>query len=187
MLFADIIFIAVSLSMDAFAVAVCKGACMAKVKVKECFLIALFFGLFQALMPLMGWLIGTQFEQYITSFDHWIAFGLLGFIGMKMIQEARSGEDACEVCAPLSLRELIVLSVATSIDALAAGIVLAIEKVSILMPVLVIGINTFTLSLLGSLMGNKVGAKFKNKAQIVGGIVLILIGVKILIEHLKGG
>lgn len=182
--FVEVFIIALSLSMDAFAVAVCKGACMIKVKIKNCFLIALFFGLFQAFMPFVGWLVGSRFEQCITSFDHWIAFGLLSFIGVKMIQEARNGDDACDVCSPLSLRELLVLSIATSIDALAAGIVFAIEKISINVPVLIIGLTTFALSFIGSLLGNRVGEKFKKKAQLVGGIVLILIGLKILVEHL---
>lgn len=183
--FAEVMFIAVSLSMDAFAVAVCKGACMAKVNIKECFLIALSFGFFQALMPLLGWLLGSQFEHQIKSFDHWVAFGLLAFIGIKMIQEAVKGEDACDaVCKPLTAKELIVLSVATSIDALAAGIVFAIEGSAIYMPIAVIGITTFILSLAGSLFGNKVGAAFKNKAQIAGGAVLVAIGLKILLEHM---
>lgn len=180
----EVIIIGLSLSMDAFAVAVCKGACMQKVNLKQCLLIGLFFGVFQAFMPLIGWFVGSRFQATIEAFDHWIAFTLLAYIGGKMIYDVVTGEVACETsCKLLTIRELFVLSIATSIDALAAGIVFAIEKVSIVKPVLIIGLITFSLSFIGSLIGNRVGTKFQMKAQFAGGVVLIVIGLKILLEH----
>lgn len=179
----QILMIGVSLSMDAFAVALCKGACMRKVNLKQCLLIALFFGVFQALMPSIGWLIGSKFRLYIEAFDHWIAFILLALIGSAMIREGLENKEE-DVCTILTIKELFVLAIGTSIDALAVGVVFAIEKVEILIPAVSIGVITFTLSLLGSLLGNRAGEKFKNKAQLAGGAVLILIGAKILLEHL---
>lgn len=180
----QVLMIAVSLSMDAFAVAVCKGACMKKVNIRQCLLIALFFGVFQALMPAIGWFIGSRFQVYIERFDHWIAFALLALIGGGMLREGFQREEEEEACTLFSLKELTVLAVATSIDALAVGIVFAIERVSIAAPVLLIGLTTFAISLAGSLIGSRVGEQFKNKAQLAGGAVLILIGAKILLEHL---
>lgn len=183
---AELILIAVGLSMDAFAVAVCKGLCMPKLNLKQGTVIALFFGAAQAIMPVIGWLLGSQFEKYISSFDHWIAFVLLAFIGGKMIYEAvkdRDGDDSCELVR-LDLRELLILAVATSIDALAVGITLAFLRVSIVSSALTIGAITFALALAGVAIGNRFGAKYKTKAEILGGIVLILIGAKILLEHL---
>jgi putative Mn2+ efflux pump MntP len=175
----------VGLSMDAFAVAVCKGLGMKKIRKFETFVIALFFGGFQALMPLLGWLLGSQLQGYISSFDHWIAFILLAFIGGKMIKDSFDEEnDDSEACEKLDLKELTMLAVATSIDALAVGITFAFLNVNILSAVTIIGCTTFVLSGIGVFAGNRFGAKYKNHAELIGGIVLVLIGVKILFEHL---
>lgn len=181
----ELVLIAVGLSMDAFAVSLCKGLSMGRLNLRNAGVIALFFGGFQALMPLLGWLLGKQFESYITSIDHWIAFILLAFIGGKMVYEVLKG-DSCyaEGGYVLNIRELLVLAVATSIDALAVGITFAFLRVSILPAVLLIGGITFVLSLAGVCIGHKFGAKLKSKAELAGGVVLILIGVKILLDHL---
>lgn len=182
----ELLLIAVGLSMDAFAVAICKGLNMVKINYRHSLVIALFFGFFQALMPLIGWLLGTRFEQYITSVDHWVAFVLLGFIGGKMIYEALSGsEDTDAECCGLDLKELFVLAIATSIDALAVGITFAIlPGVDIWPSIGIIGAITFVLSFLGVIIGNRFGIRYKKKAELFGGIVLVLIGIKILIDHL---
>ncbi len=181
----EIFFIGVGLSMDAFAVALCKGLNMKKINYYHTVIIALFFGGFQALMPLAGWLLGKQFEDYITSVDHWIAFVLLVYIGGKMIYESIKGEEEESGTGErLDYKELLIMAVATSIDALAVGITLAFFKVSILQSITVIGITTFVLSIIGVTIGNRFGMKFKKKAEISGGIILILIGTKILLEHL---
>lgn len=183
--FIELFLIAVGLSMDAFSVAVCKGLNMRKINYKNMYIIALFFGGFQAVMPLIGWLLGRQFEKYITSFDHWIAFALLAFIGGKMIIEAlKHDSDDDEKNDKLDIKELFILSVATSIDALAVGITFAFLQVNIIPSVTLIGVTTFALSLLGVLLGNKFGSKYKSKAELAGGIILVLIGLKILLEHL---
>jgi putative Mn2+ efflux pump MntP len=181
----ELFLLAVGLSMDAFAVALCKGLCMRKLDVKQGGLIALFFGGFQALMPVIGWFLGTQFERYITSYDHWIAFGLLVIIGGSMLREAFKEEDEEDCCTvKLDLKELFLLAVATSIDALAVGITFAFLKVDVLPAVSLIGVTTFLLSFAGVALGNRFGLKYRKKAQIVGGVVLILIGFKILLDHL---
>lgn len=183
--FGELLLIALGLSMDAFAVAVCKGLGMdGKIRWKHAGLIALFFGGFQALMPAIGWLLGRQFEKYITSVDHWIAFVLLVFIGGKMIWEAfRGGEE--EACGDtLDMKELLGLSVATSIDALAVGVTFAFLQVQILPSVATIGVTTALLSLLGVWIGRKFGGWLSQRAQMAGGAILILIGLKILLEHL---
>lgn len=178
----------VSLAMDAFAVSVCKGLAMRKVNKKQCLVIALFFGGFQALMPFLGWLLGNRFESYITNIDHWIAFVLLGFIGGKMVVEAirDKGEEPeiTEIDPPLDIKELFVLAVATSIDALAVGITFAFLEIPIVEAMLIIGMTTFVISVAGVYIGNFFGNKYKSKAELVGGIILILIGLKILLEHL---
>ncbi len=179
---AELFFIGVGLSMDAFAVAVCKGLNMRRIDKGQSFLIALFFGGFQALMPFLGWAIGRQFEAYITSYDHWIAFLLLAYIGGKMIYEAVKGEEGHG--GGFSIRELLILAVATSVDALAVGITFAFLKVDIRPAVVLIGCTTFVLSLLGVLIGNRFGSRYQQKAEVAGGVILILIGLKILLEHL---
>lgn len=187
-MFVTLLLMGVGLSMDAFAVSVCKGLAMRRVNKKQCFVIALFFGGFQALMPLIGWFLGSQFEQYITSIDHWIAFILLGFIGGKMILEAvREKDEKDEVeqmDPPLDLKELFVMAVATSIDALAVGITFAFLDIPILEAILVIGITTFIICVIGVYVGNFFGSRYKRKATFAGGVILVLLGVKILLEHL---
>lgn len=181
--FFELLLIGIGLSMDAFAVAVCKGLKMQRLNVKQTAIIALFFGGFQALMPFMGWLLGVNFEKYITEFDHWIAFALLAFIGGKMVYESfKNDED--EDCGCFDLKELFVLAIATSIDALAVGITFAFLKVNIGFAVGIIGVTTFILSSIGVFIGHKFGTVYKNKAELAGGIILILIGLKILLEHL---
>lgn len=184
MAFVELFLIALGLSMDAFAVSVCKGLGMRRMNWKNAGLIALFFGGFQALMPLLGWLLGRQFEHYITAFDHWIAFVLLVFIGGKMMYDAFKGEEEPDCGETLNIRELLVLAVATSIDALAVGITFAFLKVQIVPSVITIGVTTFILSLVGIAVGRKFGGWLMQKAQFAGGIILIVIGLKILLEHL---
>lgn len=184
----ELALIGVGLSMDAFAVAVCKGLGMKRLNLRQALVIALFFGGFQALMPVAGWLLGTGFQSYITPVDHWIAFALLAFIGGKMLWDAfRDGEDGESAQAGevrLDLKELAMLAVATSIDALAVGITFAFLQVDIVPAVSLIGAITFALSFAGVAIGHFFGARFEKPATIVGGVVLILIGCKILLEHL---
>lgn len=183
--FLELTLIAVSLAMDAFAVSLCKGLSMTKLNMKNAAIIALFFGGFQALMPLTGWMLGVQFESYIKSFDHWIAFGLLLLIGGKMIYEVFKKDSCPAKCADsIDYKELLVLAVATSIDALAVGVTFAFLSTSIVPAVSLIGVITFGISFAGIFIGHKFGAKFKSKAEFAGGLVLILIGTKILLEHL---
>jgi len=185
MSYQEIFFIGVGLSMDAFAVALCKGLNMRKVNYWHTAVIALFFGGFQAIMPFLGWALGKQFKGYIVSVDHWIAFALLLYIGGKMIYESRKGDEKEEDREErLDLKELTIMAVATSIDALAVGITLAFLEVSIFSSITIIGITTFCLSIVGVMIGNRFGMKFKAKAEIAGGAILILIGIKILLEHL---
>ena len=187
-LFVELFLLGVGLSMDAFAVSVCKGLGMRKLNKKQALIIGLYFGGFQALMPLIGWLLGSQFQQYITSIDHWIAFILLGFIGGKMMVEAVrewNEEETVEVMdAPIDHKNMFVLAIATSIDALAVGITFAFLNVSIMEACLIIGCTTFVLSVIGVVVGNFFGTRYKRKAEIAGGVILILIGLKILLEHL---
>ncbi len=179
----ELFFIAVGLSMDAFAVAICKGLSMQRMNVKHAVIVGLYFGGFQALMPLLGYLIGYRFQDAIVSYDHWIAFILLGFIGGSMIKDALSHEEeSCD--ASVAFQDMIVLAIATSIDALAVGVSFAFLRVDIVPAVSFIGIITFLLSIVGVKAGNLFGCKYKSKAELAGGLILILIGLKILIEHL---
>ena len=183
----ELFLIGVGLSMDAFAVSICKGLAMEKVNKKQAFIIGLYFGGFQALMKLIGWFLDIRFQQYITSIDHWIAFVLLVFIGGKMIVEAVRDPDVEEIGKkdpPLDHKEMFLLAVATSIDALAVGITFAFLDTPIVEATVIIGLTTFFLSILGVVVGNFFGTRYKKKAEIVGGIILVAIGVKILIEHL---
>ncbi len=183
----DIFLIGVGLSMDAFAVAVCKGLCMKHINYRHTLVIALFFGGFQALMPLAGFYLGTFFESYITRFDHWIAFLLLVYIGGKMVMDSIGEDDeiVCPVEPRLNIKELVLLAVATSIDALAVGITFAFyPDTNIFANISIIGITTFVLSFAGVAIGNKFGTRFKQKAEIAGGVILVLIGAKILLEGL---
>ena len=181
--FFELLLIGVGLSMDAFAASICKGLGMRKLDMRQGAVVALFFGGFQALMPLIGWLLGKQFEQYITSVDHWIAFLLLGYIGGKMIWDAFH-EEAEDCPAGFDLKELTVLAVATSIDALAVGVTFAFLQVSIGPAALLIGCTTFLISLAGVWIGSRFGSRSKSRATLAGGVILCCIGLKILLEHL---
>ena len=174
---------AVGLSMDAFAVSVCKGLAIKQINLRKACIVGLWFGGFQALMPLLGYLLGSQFKQSVEAIDHWIAFVLLVLIGANMIKEALS-KDEEKADDSLSIKAMFLLAVATSIDALAVGITYAFLQVDIVPAVTFIGATTFTLSAVGVKVGNVFGMKYKSRAELAGGIILILIGTKILLEHL---
>ena len=176
--------LAIGLSMDAFAVAICKGLSMKKATIKNAMIVGLYFGIFQAGMPFIGYLIASLFADLIIAFDHWIAFGLLCFLGVKMILGSFKKEELSEKETSLDFKEMLPLAIATSIDALAIGVSLAFLQVNIVPPVLFIGITTFILSAAGVKIGALFGMKFKSKAELTGGIILILIGLNILLEHL---
>ena len=176
--------LAVGLAMDAFAVSICKGLAMREKVLGKGVIIGLWFGGFQALMPLIGYYLGKMFERFITRYDHWIAFGLLVYIGGNMIHEALSKEEE-EADASFAFRKMFVLALATSIDALAVGITLALlSDVNVAFSVTVIGCTTFLLSAIGLKVGNVFGTRYKSRAEFVGGVILILIGCNILFEHL---
>lgn len=180
--FLELLVIAVGLSMDAFAVSICKGLSMQKMSYKNAIIAGCFFGGFQALMPVIGYLLGVQFKDYITSIDHWIAFSLLVIIGVKMIIEARK---TCPVPdASFSLKSMTTMAIATSIDALAIGVSFAFLKVNIISAASIIGVTTFAFSFLGVKIGHVFGAKFESKAEFAGGFILIAMGIKILVNHL---
>lgn len=179
----EILLISIGLAMDAFAVSVCKGLAMRKMNWKKAIIIGLYFGIFQAVMPIIGYYLGETFEDLVTSIDHWIIFVLLVFIGGNMIKEAFEKEKT-EANDNIDIKTMIMLAIATSIDALAVGITLAFFETNLTLVVLIIGIITFILSVIGVKIGNKFGAKYERKAEFVGGLILILIGAKILIEHL---
>ncbi len=179
----ELFLLAVGLSMDAFAVSICKGLAMNKVSIKEMIITGLWFGGFQALMPLTGYFLGSAFEKYISGFDHWTAFIFLSFIGINMIKESFSKDN--QVDSSLGFKIMLAMAIATSIDALAVGITFGLlPDINIVFAVLFIGIVTFFLSAFGVRIGNSFGVKYKSKAEISGGIILILIGTKILAEHL---
>ena len=180
----ELFIIAVGLSMDALAVAICKGLSMAKMSWRKGIIVGLWFGGFQALMPLISYLLGAQFESKITAFDHWIAFILLGLIGVSMIREAFGEEDCQEADDSLDVKTMLTLAVATSIDALAVGITFAFLQVEIVPAVSFIGVTTFIISVAGVKIGNVFGSRWQKGAQIAGGVILICLGVKILVEHL---
>jgi len=181
---AELFILAVGLSMDAFAVAVCKGLSAPKLKPSYMAVTGAWFGGFQALMPLIGFLLGSSFEKYITPVDHWVAFVLLAFIGGNMIKEACTCEDDAHD-ASFSVKTMFVMAVATSVDALAVGITFAVlPDVNIWWAVLFIGVVTFILSALGVFIGHKFGERYKSKAEFLGGAILVLMGIKILLEHL---
>ena len=181
----SILLISVGLAMDSFTVSICGGMTMNPIRIRHALRIAAFFGLFQALMPVIGWLGGLGFQGLIASYDHWVAFGLLAFIGGKMIYEASKGDSCARELDIAGIPLLLVLSLATSIDALAAGLSFAFLGVSIIVPVIVIGLITAALSLGGVFLGKRYGSLFQSRAQIMGGLILIGIGTKILIEHLS--
>ena len=180
--FIELLLIAVGLSMDAFAVSVCKGLSVKKVGVKHAALAGLYFGGFQFLMPVIGYLLGFRFESVIESIDHWVAFVLLAFIGGNMIKE--SFGKAEELNDDFGVKTMLLMAIATSIDALAVGITFAFLEVQILPAAGLIGVTTFLLSFVGIYIGNAFGARYKSKAELAGGIILVVIGVKILLEHL---
>ena len=188
LMFIELFLLGIGLAMDAFAVSVCKGLGMRRLNKKQALIIGLYFGGFQALMPLIGWLLGSQFQKYITSIDHWIAFILLGFIGGKMMIEAirewNEEETVDVVDAPLDHKNMLVLAVATSIDALAVGITFAFLDTPIIEAITIIGITTMIISIIGVVVGNFFGSRYKSKAEFIGGLILILLGLKILLEHL---
>ena len=179
----ELILLTIGLGMDAIAVSVCKGISMKKMNWKKACIIGLYFGGFQAIMPVIGYFFGSSFESIITNIDHWIAFILLAIIGAKMIQEAFQKEEE-EYNEDISVKTMIVLSIATSIDALAVGITFAFLKVNLLLAITLIGTITFILSVIGTKIGNRFGDKYKSKAELAGGIILIIIGLKILLEHI---
>lgn len=184
----ELFLLGVGLSMDAFAVSVCKGLGMRKLNKKQALIIGLYFGGFQALMPFVGWLLGSQFQKYITSIDHWIAFILLGFIGGKMMIEAVrewNEEEVVDVMdAPIDHKNMLVLAVATSIDALTVGITFAFLGTPIVEAITIIGITTMVISIAGVVVGNFFGSRYKSKAEFIGVLILVLLGLKILLEHL---
>ena len=184
----ELFILAAGLSMDAVAVSICKGLSVPKAGIQESGIAGLYFGGFQALMPLLGFVLGVQFKEYITSIDHWIAFVLLGIIGINMIREAKNSGESCEVCpqgqGPFSFQAMLPLAIATSIDALAVGVTLAFLQVKILPAITFIGVTTFVISGAGIRIGNLFGSRWKSKAELAGGIILICMGIKILLEHL---
>lgn len=185
--FGELFILAIGLSMDAFAVSVCKGLCMKKASGKAMVTCGAWFGGFQGLMPLIGFLLGSLFADAIVNFDHWVAFGLLAIIGINMLKEACSKEEStcCETDCDLSVKTMFTMAVATSIDALAVGISLAMAgDVNIWVAIALIALTTFALSAGGVKIGSIFGDKFEKKAQVAGGVILILLGAKILLEHL---
>ena len=179
----ELIVLSIGLAMDAFAVAVCKGLSMSKMSWKKACIVGAYFGIFQAAMPLIGYLLGISFQDKIASIDHWIAFVLLGAIGINMIKEAIS-KDKESSNDSVKFKDMLILAIATSIDALAVGITFAFLKVNILLAISLIGIITFVLSIIGVKIGNIFGDKYEKKAEFAGGTILILLGIKILLEHL---
>lgn len=180
----EILLIGIGLSMDAFAVSICKGFSIKKLNLKKSFTVGLYFGGFQALMPLIGYFLGSVFTNFVTAIDHWIAFILLSLIGGNMIIETLKSNGNENYDDSLDFKTMLILAIATSIDALAVGITFAFLNVNVGIAVSLIGLITFIISFIGVNIGNKFGSKYGNKAQILGGIVLIIIGIKILIEHL---
>ena len=179
----EIVLISIGLAMDAFAVSICKGLSMKKMSWKKALIVALYFGIFQGLMPVIGYLLGTSFESLVTKIDHWIAFALLVLIGINMLKESFGNES--ETCNDnVDFKTMVVLAIATSIDALAIGITFAFLQVNIIFASLMIGVITFAICIIGVKIGNKFGDKYERKAETVGGLILILMGIKILLEHL---
>lgn len=183
MSFIELVTIGIGLAMDAFAVSVCKGLSMKKLTVPKAGKIGFYFGFFQAAMPMLGYFLGVGFKESITSIDHWIAFILLGLIGGNMVKEALSDEEE-EVDDDLSFKTMLMLAIATSIDALAVGVTFAFLNVNIYLACSIIGITTFVISVAGVKIGNVFGLRYKSKAELAGGVILILMGLKILLEHL---
>lgn len=183
----ELFILAVGLSMDAFAVSICKGLCVQKTTIKHMCIAGLWFGGFQALMPFIGYTLGSAFTEYIIAIDHWVAFVLLGLIGGNMLKEALGDDDddcecSCEI-NPFGIKTMFLMAVATSIDALAVGVTFAFLRVNIIWAITFIGITTFCFSAVGIKIGSIFGSKFKSKAELAGGLILIGLGIKILLEH----
>ena len=174
--------VALGLAMDAFSVAICKGLSMKKFELKKSVIIGLYFGVFQGIMPIIGYMLGETFVNVIEKYDHWIAFALLLFIGINMIREAFDKDEA--VNEQVDFKSMIWLAIATSIDALTVGVTFSFLKVNILFAALLIGLITYILSIVGVIIGNKFGAKYKAGAEVTGGLILIIMGIKIVVEHL---
>ena len=179
----EILLISIGLAMDAFAVSICKGLSLKTMSWKKAIIVGLYFGFFQALMPLIGYFLGATFESVVTKVDHWIAFILLGIIGINMLKEA-FGNDEENQNDKVDFKTMIMLAIATSIDALAVGITFAFLKVNMVIATIMIGIVTFAICVIGVKIGNKFGDKYERKAEVVGGLILIFMGIKILLEHL---
>lgn len=184
----EILLTGVALSMDAFAASVCKGLGMCRLNIKHTLVIGIFFGGFQALMPTLGYLIGGIFYEYISRFGHWISFALLAFIGIKALIDAikERGQDVCETDTRIKFGEMLILAIATSIDAFAVGVTFSLISVNIVLAVTLIGCTTFVLSVIAVIIGHLVGTKYRTPARIIGGIILIILGIKILVEGLIG-
>ena len=180
----ELLVIAIALSMDAFAVSICKGLSVCKVRPKNALSVALWFGGFQALMPVLGYFLGVSFADFVSSVDHWIAYVLLGIIGMNMLLESFDKDESCEVNPDFSFKPMLAMAIATSIDALAVGVSFAFLDVNIWYAVLLIGLITGVLSAGGIYLGNIFGSRYKSKAEFAGGLILVAMGLKILIEHL---
>jgi len=179
----EIVILGIGLAMDAFAVAVCKGLCMKKMNWKKAMIIALYFGVFQAIMPILGYFLGNRFDEFIIQYNHWIVFFLLGSIGTNMIKEAIDNSES-NINDSINFKTMSILAIATSIDALAVGITFAALEVNLIFAVSIIGIITYIICLFGVKIGNLFGDKYEKKAQIMGGVILICLGIKILLEHL---
>lgn len=179
-----VVLIAIGLAMDAFAVSICKGLAMGRARLKPMLIIGFWFGFFQFLMPVIGFYVGRAFYDYIEEYDHWIAFLLLLFIGGNMLREALSDEEEEEIDDSIGFKIMLLLAIATSIDALAVGISMAMSGDSILVPAVIIGVITMGISMGGVKIGSTIGDRFGNKAEILGGVILILIGIKVLMEGL---
>ena len=186
MSFLELIIIAVGVSMDAFAVSICKGLSVRKLRPRHAFSVSLWFGGFQALMPLLGYLLGASFADVVSDYDHWISFVLLAIIGGKMVKESMEAESS-DIAPDFSFRTMLIMAVATSIDALAVGVSFAFLRVNIWTAVLLIGMTTAAFSGAGIMIGNVFGCRYKSKAELVGGLILVAIGIKILVEHLVSG
>lgn len=181
----ELIVLSLGLGMDAFAVSICKGLSMKKMKWKKALIIGLYFGGFQAIMPVLGYFLSKGFENFVTSIDHWIAFILLSIIGGKMVKDAFSQGNSENCNEDVGFKTMIVLAIATSIDALAVGITFAFLNVNLILAIALIGSITFFLSVIGTKVGNVFGDRYENKAELLGGVILIFLGIKILLEHLN--
>jgi len=183
--FIELFLLSIGLAMDTFAVGICIGLTLPKITIKKALTVGFYFGVFQAAMPVIGYFAATLFAERVTAYSHWVAFGLLGFIGIKMVIDSFKKDEACGQEQSLKPSQMLPLAIATSIDALAVGVSFAFLEVQIIPAVSLIGITTLTLSIIGLKIGNLFGARFKKQAQVFGGFILIMIGLKILLEGLE--